>query len=372
MFSCSSKDNSKSSLLGKPIEVTLDTVLVDSGDEFLYLQDNLWMSSVSPDQDYFFNFNRKELKAEKINLNTLQLEKTIQFEKDGPEKLGQYVSSFSALSNGNLLFWTYQFSKEYNQEGKIADDWDLAGIASDYLQGNEYYPMTLFEVEQNAHRVIALMINWEDNTYFLLDMDRTDQSFEVIELPDLNKASEYKVDIIYDGNVAGSYGIGAHTGKGDGVILINTHTFNELMVYDLNADSLFLKKWDSPLIGSQRSYHPPKEADGATGELREIVKSSEEDITYNQFLWDPDHQRYFRFSEKKKFGEELNEFGEYVVTGAEVFLSVFDSDFNLVQESLIPELTQSPAKHFVKDGQIWIYENVEDELGFVRVSLAGS
>lgn len=81
------------------------------------------------------------------------------------------------------------------------------------------------------------------------------------------------------------------------------------------------------------------------------------------------NERYFRFSDKKHYSEEINEYDSYVSTGAEVFLSIFDKDFNLTAEALIPELIQTPNVHFAKDGNIWIFENIGDEMAFVILKI---
>jgi hypothetical protein len=52
-----------------------------------------------------------------------------------------------------------------------------------------------------------------------------------------------------------------------------------------------------------------------------------------------------------------------------VFISIFDEDLNLLTESPVTEQTAPPKKHFVKDGKIWIFENVEDELAFIRLGI---
>lgn len=49
-----------------------------------------------------------------------------------------------------------------------------------------------------------------------------------------------------------------------------------------------------------------------------------------------------------------------------MFISIFDKDLNLLAETLVPERTAPPKRHFLKDGKIWIFENIADELAFIR------
>jgi len=52
-----------------------------------------------------------------------------------------------------------------------------------------------------------------------------------------------------------------------------------------------------------------------------------------------------------------------------VYISIFDEELNLLAESLVPELKASPKRHFIKDGKFWIFENIEDELAFMRLEI---
>jgi hypothetical protein len=103
--------------------------------------------------------------------------------------------------------------------------------------------------------------------------------------------------------------------------------------------------------------------------LEGIIKKIKEDIVYNRFTWDDVEKRFFRFSTRERFGEEIDEFGRYTSIGADVFISIFDEDLNLLAESLVPELKAPPKRHFVKDGKIWIFENIGDELAFIRLGI---
>ena len=47
-----------------------------------------------------------------------------------------------------------------------------------------------------------------------------------------------------------------------------------------------------------------------------------------------------------------------------VFLFAYDQDLNLVGEVQMEELNSQPSWPFFKDGKLWSYVNVNDELGF--------
>jgi hypothetical protein len=45
-----------------------------------------------------------------------------------------------------------------------------------------------------------------------------------------------------------------------------------------------------------------------------------------------------------------------------------DDTFSVTAEIPVPAFNQNPSKSFVKDDQVWVFVNLDDELGFVRLS----
>ncbi len=42
----------------------------------------------------------------------------------------------------------------------------------------------------------------------------------------------------------------------------------------------------------------------------------------------------------------------------------------MIGEAKISEYEKSPSSsHFTKDGAIWLHENIDDELGFIRIKV---
>lgn len=117
-FSSCSKNTEKEIEFPEQLSFFLDTVYVDPGDEILYLQDKLFLSDLSADKSYLINFNRKDVIAERINLDELKLEKLIPFEKEGPNGTPAYFSRFSLNHEEQLLIWSYQFYSIFDQNAK--------------------------------------------------------------------------------------------------------------------------------------------------------------------------------------------------------------------------------------------------------------
>ena len=89
--------------------------------------------------------------------------------------------------------------------------------------------------------------------------------------------------------------------------------------------------------------------------------------------WDEVNEVYYRFSFISVFDDSVEQPENSPIpraSGAKVYLTVYDSDLNMLAESAIPQMKSRPPYHFVKDGKIWIFENIEDEMGFVRIAIS--
>ncbi|SIT18157.1 DUF4221 family protein [Belliella pelovolcani] len=85
------------------LNYSIDIVSIDSKDEILFLQRDLYTSAYSEFDGMLYNFNDKTNHVEKINLNTLALEKIIPFEQEGPNGTGFYTSDLKMASDEHLL-----------------------------------------------------------------------------------------------------------------------------------------------------------------------------------------------------------------------------------------------------------------------------
>lgn len=368
LFSCNDEIEKGTSLKSE-FTFSFDTVLVDSNEEFIYLNDRLSNSDISTDGRYLFNWNRNNNTLEKIDLDNLNLVKKIVYEKEGPDGIGSFVFNYAATANNNSLFWSYEGKGIWDQNSKLLRAFPIDKILENTEFSKEVLLSKIALFPNQSDKILTLYRKWSGTDFYFLKFDFQDNSYEKIELPELNKLSDFQVDILYDGEWAGSFNAGATASICDDKLVLTMNSYNEAYIYDLTHDSLYFKSWNGPLVGNKQSFQSPKEVEGESQQHWEMVRAAEESINYGNFIWDNQNQRYFRFSTKKIFGEEKTDFGMYKALRAEVFLSVFDEDFNLTGETIIQEIKEKPTKSFVKDGKIWLFENINDELGFVIMSM---
>ena len=128
------------------------------------------------------------------------------------------------------------------------------------------------------------------------------------------------------------------------------------MWYDTELDSMFLKSYTSKLVPSHKEKEYKKEFASKEEYDAEFSKFSKE-INFMPPFWDLENQLFYRFSYQVIAGK------------ANVYLTALDKDLNQRGETELPQLIQRPFRYFFKDGKIWFYENMDDELAFVKLSI---
>ncbi|PSL03469.1 DUF4221 family protein [Cecembia rubra] len=369
IWACSGKESQEQAGKYSELKFALDTVMIDPGEEILHIQDNLWVSDISKDSKYLFNYNRKDAVMEKIDLDKLILVEKIKFEKEGPDGLGNFISKFTVDAEEHFTVWSYGLSKVFDQNAKLVKDMKIEKILEGTFSTYDAQPLDFFKIPGDSNRLIGFYIKWDDKSYLIVDIDLKEENFSIIGLPELKRIQDFSTDLLYDGQWAGAMGTGAFSLANGKKILVSNNSFNEVYIYDSAEDSLYLKELEGQLLGIKKSYIPPKQVEVSSSQHWEVDKKQREDIYFGRILWDAKNQRYLRLSFKEKFGEEIFENRGYLAIGAEVFLSVFDKDFNLLAESAVPQLNKKPGRHFVKNGQIWIFENIDDEMAFLRLQI---
>ncbi|WP_158857854.1 DUF4221 family protein [Lunatibacter salilacus] len=152
-------------------------------------------------------------------------------------------------------------------------------------------------------------------------------------------------------------------------IIVSHEYSNDFYVYSPESEDLQQVIYSSIHTPSTVTITTEGDFDNSIDERRKALQSYREQVSFGPLVWDPKNKRYYRLSSSSTFGEEKQEsrlLNETV--NVDVYLSLFDREFNLISEIPLPQLNnQSSAKYFVKDGMLWIFENKDDEMGFVRL-----
>ena len=155
--------------------------------------------------------------------------------------------------------------------------------------------------------------------------------------------------------------------------MIVSHEFsNDFYVYSPENDELQQVTYSSLYTPSKVTIATEGDLINSIEDRINALESYLEQVSFGPLVLDPQNERYYRLSSSSTFGEEKRERRLlHETTNIDVFLSVFDMEFNLLSEMPIPELNINPsAKYFVKEGMLWMFQNRDDEMGFVRVAIS--
>jgi len=363
LFSCNQKT---SHMAADDLVVTIDTVMVDAGGEILYLEDLAF--ALSPDKRYLYNFNRYGHTIEKIDLDELSLVDKLPFEKEGPNGTGDHVYYMNMLGENHV---------------HIADLWtsgvfDLDGtkIASLNLYDEGFQGEIISEYEQWRNSVIipgqpeilfALVSNWKDGSVNLRRIDVRQKLIRKYDFDQRGKFPQFSLrvpDLSKDPIVRPYLYLSVENGQ----LIISSDITSEIHQYDAVGDSLISKESSHQLTVSEKKGGFL----GVYASMEELMVDYQkvlEEVSFSPPVWDSVNKRYYRFSNRVEFGKE-KELGALLPNHirTHVYLSIYDENFNLVAEAAVPQVTNSQW-YFARGGDIWIPQNIADEMAFIRVSL---
>jgi hypothetical protein len=370
MFACGGNDGENSDEVR--IDFSVDTVMVNPGQEILFLNAGLSQAQLSQDKKYLYNFNPTDFSIEKINLDELKFEDKITFSKEGPNGVGQFFMGFVLLDDDSMLFRCYNQDNivDWNGNKRRQFDFKKVGNEGERIGDGEHLFMPTVNPEQ-PQVYFGLVANWQEKSTTMVVLDLEKDELKRIDLPLFEKTKAFEIEF-NDGQMGFAIGTEKYIKRAGEKLLISAEISSEVFVYDQLTGEMDHRTFESELTANEKKgKHPNKFSDRK--ELEGIYKKIHEEIGFHAFHWDERSDVYYRFSSQAIFSDigELRE-NEVVPSpiGAKVYLTVFDKDLNQIAESRVPMLTKKPDYHFVKAGKIWIFENIEDEMGFVRLSIS--
>lgn len=369
-FGCSKSPEAESSLIEKGpsnilgnLTYSIDTVLVDAGENLLNLKDVTTFGkrnyfSINQNQSLLYFFDRHGLILNEIDINSLKLINSFPFELEGPNGIGRFVYSFRYLPNGNFygrdLFGNAWF---YSKEGKKLSEINFNG---EVLQGFnlDLNLANQLLVDLTRDKLYSLPIHIKNEKILLAIMDSSGHKGEILELPQLEKVNDYKIDL----------NIGKEGGEGKreqlflqqpkDQVLISSTVGNAIYIYNPDLDCLIYLEFPHKLVPAGKEMGVKKEVFSRNEFLAETAKLHTQ-INYYDFYWDDRTQRYYRFA---SIGLPLTNIDS--PKKFEYYMFAYDQAFNLIGETKLNDLSEIPIGAFFKDGKLWAYVNIEDELGF--------
>ena len=363
MLSCNGKIDKNGLDYFSNLKFSLDTVIIDPGDEIIFLKHQLLNADMGKDGKHFFNFNDNDHTLEKINLDKLRLEEKLLFEKEGPNGTGSSGVSMRVHNERQITMTDFGHTALFSLGGEklMTIYFENFSIGVPGTKGGELLRSNCV-IDMDANRLYVLIYRYKDESYALGILNLEEFEVARLQLKSFEEVSNYS--FIYTTS-RGNIIVNApevNIEKFDMKVILSNEITSTLMWYDIEMDSLFFKSYNSQLAASQKEKDYIKKYE-TVKEFKAEYSIFKQEINFLPPFWDQQGERFYRFSyqEMENRGDEG--------TQSKVYLTAYDEGLNILEETLIPQLTKKPGKHFAKDGKIWIYENMNDEMGFIRLKM---
>lgn len=363
LYSCSEKESSegtKKSIILENVSYSVDTVVMDSGEEVLAISNEYKLrnsSSLSENHQFLYFLNNDDNSISKIDLNQSRLLEVFHFEKEGPNGTGAYVQRQQVLPEEQFLITDYQSSGIFNKEGSKLQEFKLNTKEFSGLDPDTQFSNQLL-LSSDSKWLFSLTGLYNQGAKDLVKLNPNTKSGELIDLPALEIANDFSVSLQSD---QGSMFFVPQSilQEINGALFISNEVTSSIYKYDYQTDSLQLFTYSHQLVPSIKTGKLKGEVSSQEEFYAEMQESSTQ-VGFEKLLWDEKSNRFFRFGKKilPKEGDDPNAYT------AEVYLFIYDKDLNLLGETFLEDLDQQPVFYFFKDGKLWSYVNVEDELGF--------
>jgi len=346
---------------------SIDTVIIDAGEKVFDLSQMMRISDIDDGNGFLYSYNSYEHSIDKVDLDKLEWVGRLPFEKEGPNGTGSYMSQFRVLDGDKMFIAAGRTSGIYTVDGKVSNrfDWQASDIKRGRIGDSERIWNQVL-LNKYDHLLFSIVIDDQAKTASLKKLDTRDKSIDQYAIDPSNNYKAYTLEIDKPESRTLLDPLFFLSTTPDALIV--SHEFsNEIFFYDLKNDSLGTVRYPSGILPEKVT--PSKQKFEEFTDLQDAYHGYLEQARFGVPVWDELNRRYYRLSCYKEFSDERKE-GQFLaeVLESNVVLSIFDSDFNLLQEALIPELNSESNKYFVKAGSLWVFENLDDELAFIRLS----
>jgi len=339
----------------------LDTLMVDPGDEIIYLGYGLHTADLSKDGKYLYNFSKDQHLVEVIDLDGLVLKEKIPFEKEGPNGTGSDVAYFRTSGKDQFLVADFMgkvgfFTSKAEKSDQLA--LRAGGTIAEAMEEDEYIT-TSGVMDQKGETYYAIYQSGFTKQRGIVSIDLASKKVKKIPIPKLEELENFSA-IFQQNGMSSARHASVYLLEREGKFLISNSAMNNLLVYDVSLDSVFQHEFSSKLTPNSQNVMKSKEV-GSNEELNQIGKERRREVGFGTWIYDEKTDRYFRFTRAfVKEGIEKDEF--------KLVLTVLDKDFRQIYEGEDLPINKT-SKSFFKDGKLYLFENINDELGFVVMTI---
>lgn len=340
----------------------LDTVMVDAGDHFFFLNWGLGLSDVSLDRKYLYNLNPDSYLLEIVDLDNLKLHKTVQLEKEGPDGVEvPYYEKIQVLENGNICLFGQFKINIVSEQGKLVNTIEFDQIKIQNQDQKEEEKIGWNSVLSDDGKLLASTlanVDYKKPAKGIVVIDLDTDSINYIPMDLFGELMQFEI-IYQEGDAPGmAFGESTYLSFIDEKLIISSSAYNDVFLYTPSSDSLSHFSFKSSLTDNQKIHNFPNQV-SSNKELADAEKAKNEQVSFKEILKIPEQNIFWRVSTDK----------DRMIADSVVFKQVvtfFDADFKMLKEQEL-ENFHSSRKPFFKDGMLYSFINMEDELAFVRL-----
>lgn len=363
LTSCGTKESAKNTAATSiDFSYTIDTVEIDPKEHLIHITSGMRTASVSPDQKILYNLNPDAPELELIDLEALAYKESLPLELEGPEGIGMNVSHFAVSEKGDFVFQSY---RSFINANSTLDHFKSFKFQPEYLSGD-----TLNESEEIDFGAIYskdgdhLFATYSEQGLAgivkgLAIVDLKTMELKKVPIPELESLVDFNITLTdengtqWRNNPEQVWLIEAND-----EIYLNHTVRNEAFIYDIKAGSLSKKTFHSKMTADAKKGQYIKNTNSRE-EMRDAWAEKNNEVEFNTLIFDDKNRKFWRES------QELDHMiGDMRVTKS--VLTVFDENLNQLHEQKL-DFSISENLAFFKDGSLYSYINLEDELGFVRI-----
>ena len=362
LFSCAEKGGKESSSTNNILEdltFTVDTVVIDPGEDIFNLSMGIRSLDLSPDDEFLFYFENMPPKLLKVDLKNKRLISKTEFQAEGPNGIGSFVGTIQVGPDEKLaLLGNNGVYGVFDQNGTKIENLNNKpeGIDPNLAENNfNLYNNSIYDWENR--KIYSWPTENETEKSGLVIIDLASNSAKIIETPELEIVHQYS--IIFEQN--GSFRVSPQQVKltqYDGKILISCSAMGDLYEFNPVTEEIRFIQIDHQLVPNRLSGEINNRPNSEESFMDEMAKVNAQ-IYYQQPNWDKERELFIRLAQKIYMPETPDEKYKY-----EYFLLAYDKDFNLLGETILDLDKRIDYTVFFKDGKLWSYVNVEDDLGF--------
>lgn len=347
------------------VKYTIDTVLINSKNKTIDLSNKILISDLGIGASSLFIYNSFDHSIDEIILDSLVLGAKIPLLKEGPNGTGDNVSNINILKDGSWFIKSSTNSGIFDMFGKLKKKIDWENATDSIGKKINIIPKTTVMIED---KLFGISYNQKNKEIFLDVFDTLENSISRFNLDINNSYSGYILEI----NDKNSYSFldpMVQISVADSIVIISHEYSSDLILYNTILGTIETIEY-FPKLTPNRAKDVLGIQINSSKMLGKEYQNFLEQIRFSSPVWDNRKQVFYRLSAIRRFSDikKQDEFiSEILMTN--VYLTVFDFQFNIISEVEIPELSSETGKYFVKNGKLWIYQNFNDELGFIVIDV---